>query len=246
MPTSVLVNSRLRYPDPEASYSPSERYPEYPFPAIAERPNDVYAHLRRTLLQLELDKARIGTPEWNPLGDFISRGSSVFVLCNFVYHRRARESAAKFAAKCIHGSVLRALCDYVLIAVGPEGRVQFGNAPLQYCRWERVFEETGASHVAEFYRRERAPVTPKDLRLLSADRSALGRVHEVQTGDDRDAVEVSLGSESLLAPIAGDGNHRARFRIADYKPERIEAFHAGSRHRYVIHRDVLESDVVIS
>ena len=48
-----------------------------------------------------------------------------------------------FYAKCTHGSVLRAILDYVLLAL-EEGTVRFGNAPVQSCNWERVLEETGA------------------------------------------------------------------------------------------------------
>jgi hypothetical protein len=58
-------------------------------------------------------------------------------------------------------------------------------------------------------------------------------------------VEIALGSESLLAEAAGSDERPARFRIADYRPERIEAFHSGGTHRYLIHRSILESDVVI-
>jgi hypothetical protein len=78
-------------------------------------------------------------------------------------------------------------------------------------------------------------------------RNALGKVVSVQERDDsRDAVEVDLGPASLLAEVAEGPEGPARFRISDYRPERIEAFHANRRHRYVVHRDVLESDVVIS
>jgi hypothetical protein len=243
---SLLVEPGVRYPGPEDSYSPGERYPEYAFDQLSSQPNEAYDLVRRTLLQLELDKVRIGTPDWNPLGGLIPRGSRVFVLCNFVYHRRPRESPATFAGKCIHGSVLRALCDYILIAIGPGGRIRFGNSALQSCEWDRVLADTGASVVADFYRARGAPVSAQDLRLFVAERSPLGHVRAVDERDERDGVEIAMGEESLLAELAGSGGPAARFRIADYKPERIEAFHSGDRHRYVIHRAVLESDVVFS
>jgi hypothetical protein len=37
-----------------------------------------------------------------------------------------------------------------------------------------------------------------------------------------------------------------RFRVSDYDPRRIEAFHLQGRHVYVLHRDVLAADVVVS
>jgi hypothetical protein len=110
-----------------------------------------------------------------------------------------------------------------------------------------VLSDTGASVVLDFYRGERAPVSARDLRLFVADRTALGRVRSVSNpGDDADAVEIALGRDSLLHEVSGDATHPARFRIADYQPARIEAFHSGGTHRYLIHRAVLESDVVVS
>jgi hypothetical protein len=244
---SIVSASAPRYPEPTDAYSPSEAYPEYRFGHRSAAPNPVYDMVRQSFLQLGLDAARCGTPAWNPLGGWIAPGSSVFILCNFVYHRRFQESERDFQAKCIHGSVLRALCDYVLIAVGETGRVRFGNSPLQSCVWAQVLEDTGAEVVREFYERHGAPVTAMDLRFFVAQRSLLGRVTSVEEREaSSDAVEISLGKESLLSEIEGPAGRRARFRISDYQPKRIEAFHSGDLHRYVVHRAPLESDVVIS
>jgi hypothetical protein len=164
-----------------------------------------------------------------------------------VYHRRAQESQRAFDAKCIHGSVLRAVCDYALIAVGAAGRVRFGNSPLQSCVWPQVLSDTGADVVVDFYQERGAPVSAQDLRFYTIERSFLGRVTSVDQRDASiDAVEVKFGGESLLHEVEGSEGRPARFRVSDYKPERIEAFHSGNLHRYVIHRAVLESDAVIS
>jgi Domain of unknown function (DUF362) len=247
MAVSVVSSPGAKYPDPDDSYSPGESYPEYRFGHLSTQPNPAYAMVRQTLAQLGLDAARFGTPAWNPLGGFIAPGSSVFILCNFVYHRRYRESRHDFDSKCIHGSVLRALCDYVLIATGPNGRVRFGNSPLQSCEWERVLADTGADIVLDFYRKHGQSVSAKDLRFFVAERNVLGRVTSVERREDSaDAVEIAFGGESLLSEIQEVAGRPAKFRVSDYDPKRIEAFHSGRRHRYVIHRAVLESDVVIS
>jgi hypothetical protein len=247
MSVSVVSEPAVQYPDSGDGFSPHEAYPEYRFGHLASKPNPVYAMVRRTFAQIGLDGARFGTPEWNPLGGYIAPGSSVFILCNFVYHRRIQESQRRFEAKCIHGSVLRALCDYALIAAGPNGIVRFGNSPLQSCVWDRVLEETGASAVIDFYRKHEAPVEAKDLRLFVTERSFLGRVTSVEQRESwSDAVEIAFGNESLLGEIESSDGRPSRFRISDYKPERIEAFHSGKLHRYVIHRAILESDAVIS
>jgi uncharacterized protein (DUF362 family) len=247
MNASIVSSPGVGYPDSESSYCPSERYPEYRFDQLATRPNEVYAMVRRLFAQLGLDRQRFGTPEWNPLGRYIARGSSVFVLPNFVYHRRVQDSVEAHQAKCTHGSVLRAVIDYVLLATGREATIRFGNSALQSCNWNQVLRDTGADRVAEFYRDVGARVEPTDLRLYVAERSLLGRVTSVEQRErPGQAVEVDLGRDSLLAELGDEGGSQPRFRVSDYDPRRIEAFHAGSSHRYVINRAVLEADVVLS
>ena len=242
---SVSVVTKIAgYPAPDWSFSPSEAYPEYALGRLASRPNPVYAAVRRLFADGGLDKGRLGSAEWNPLRELVPEGSRVFVLCNFVYHRRIQETVRHLQAKCIHGSVLRALIDYVLLAAGPRGRVSFGNSALQSCRFDRVLADTESDRVETFYREQGLPVRARDLRLFVVSRDALGRITDVDHRDDRDGVEFDLGRESLLAPMSADGN--PVFRISDYDPGRIQAFHEGGRHRYVIHRDVLDADVVIS
>jgi phenylacetate-CoA ligase len=243
---SILRSPGVRYPAQGEFFSPSERFPEYSHDHLAAAPNAVYPMVRQLLFDAGLDREHFGRPEWNPLARYVKPGASVFVLCNFVYHRRPQESELEQFSKCIHGSVLRALVDYVLIAAGPRGRVRFGNSPLQGARWADVLQQTGAAHAAEFYRVRGLPVQPLDLRQYVVDRSLLGNVRHIERRDRaEDVVEVDLGADSLLSPLA-DGEAPPRFRVMDYEPKRTEAFHAGHSHRYVIHRAVLEADTVIS
>jgi uncharacterized protein (DUF362 family) len=244
---SIQHSPSAAYPDSDDQYCPEERYPEYRFDRLSRRPNPVYRMVRDLLRQLGLDADHFGSSTWNPLGAYIDRGSSVFVLCNFVYHRRPQEGHAEMQAKCIHGSVLRAIVDYVLIAAGPEGRVRFGNAPLQSCDWSKVLDETGATEVLRFYRGVGARVEAKDLRLLVLERDLLGRVKSVERRDESiDVVDIDLGGESLLSDVRASSHDAPHFRVADYDPTRTESFHSGSSHRYLIHRAILDSDVVLS
>jgi len=244
---SVVRRSGAAYPGSGEAFAPSEPYPEYRFGAIAAAPNPVYAMVRALFLQAGLDAARANTPGWNPLGAWIPRGSRVFVLCNFVYHRRSRENERGLFAKVTHGSVLRALVDYVLIATGESGQVRFGNAPLQSCHWDEVLEGSGAAAVLAFYRTAGAPVTAVDLRAEVVERDAVGRIrNRTLRTDEAPTVEIDLGRASLLDAIPAVPGHPPRFRVADYNPDRTEGFHAPGSHRYVMHREVLASDVVIS
>src|SRR5581483_10110603 len=206
--------------------------------------NPVYALVRDCLRDAGLDRERFGSPAWNPFGGHIRRGQRVFVLCNFVTHRRAHESADAFTAKCTHGSVLRAVLDYVLIAAGETGTVTFGNAPLQSCRWDAVLEETGAASVLDFYRQRNQPVSAADLRGYAIDQSRLGSIRSVEQRRDAGIVEVDLGARSRLE--RGAESAHSRFRVSDYDPRATGAFHGPARHVYALNRRVLEADVIVS
>ena len=140
---AICYNPSARYPQATEAFSPSVRYPEYQFAECANSENSVYDLVRSVLRDYGLDAGRFGSPLWNPMGAYIQPGASVFILCNFVAHRRRNESEAEQFAKCTHASILRAVIDYVLIATGSGGSVRFGNASLQGCNWESVLRESG-------------------------------------------------------------------------------------------------------
>src|ERR1700729_709273 len=135
---SIVSDLALHYPEDDDYFSPDQAFPEYRHAVTSSRANPVYSSVRRLFAQCGMDQHHFGFPDWNPLGAYIPRGSRVFVLCNFVYHRKPGESLPAFWSKCTHGAVLRALLDYILIAAGPSGVVNFGNAPLQSCDWNQV------------------------------------------------------------------------------------------------------------
>jgi uncharacterized protein (DUF362 family) len=244
---SIISRQGVSYPEPDDFFSPRTRFPEYQFEHVGTKPNVVYEMVREALTQAGLDAGNFGTPRWNPLREFIPPGSSVFVLCNFVYHRRPNETVASFHGKCVHASVLRAVLDYVLLAVGRGGRVAFGNAPLQACRWDKVLDDTGASAVLNFYKKVGWQTEARDLRLKVVDYSLLGRTVETQSRNEaKESVEVDLGTASLLSELTFANGSTSRFRVNDYDPRRTEAFQSAEHHRYVISRAIVEADAVVS
>ncbi len=240
---SVISSPDIVYPAADDFFSPNEAYPEYRYATVSGVSNPVYRAVRNVFAQAGLDKEYLGKADWNPLAVFIPPGSRVFVLCNFVYHRRLGEDKPTFWAKCTHGSVLRAVLDYVLIATGPEGRVLFGNAPLQSCDWNAVLRDSGAQCVLDFYRERDVDVQAHDLRRFTALRNLLGGVKETENRELADVVEFDLGRESLLAQL--DSLH-PRYRVTDYNPRRTEYYQDSGRHVYAVNREILETDVIFS
>ena len=245
MRAAITHDNQLCYPEGDEFYSPSSSYPEYPFSHIATKPNRVYQAVRECLAQAGLDAQNYDTPNWNPLKQYIKQGDKVFLLCNFVYHRRSCESLEQFYAKCTHASILRALIDYVYIATGNEGSISFGNASLQSCIWEQVLADTGANLLLDFYRGTHVAITAKDLRLFVAPRNALGRIISTTAVHTDDGIIVKLDNNSLLDELYKKDSN-IKFRVSDYNPDETEKRHGLHRHEYIINKEILSSDVVIS
>ncbi|MBE0540483.1 MAG: DUF362 domain-containing protein [Verrucomicrobia bacterium] len=249
MIASVVVDPRIKYPSHHDFFSPDRAWPEYRCGHLSSRPNPVYNAVRECLANSGLDQENLGTSNWNPLRNFIRPGNKVFLLCNFVEQKVGRVSDEEFNAKCTHGSVIRALIDYVLLALNGQGSVTFGNAPLQSCDWAAVTQQTGATRVAEFYSqvcKGAVPVVLTDLRQHIIRRDALGGVTtDLHVEKNGLWVEVDLGAASLLDELCGHGSI-PKFRVLDYDPRRIERCHEKSRHLYLMSRHIIESDVVLS
>jgi hypothetical protein len=241
---SLVQDPVLTYPAGEGPYSPDEPFPEYRLGHLSSVPNPVYAAVRRCFAQAGLDAANFGTRDWNPLRTLVPRGGTVFVLCNFVLNRRPRETAEGFAAKCLHGSVLRAVVDYLLLAIGDEGRLAFGNSPMQHTDWEAVLRETGAEGVLDFYHSKAIPVEAKDLRLFVVRRNRSGAIVNVERRSDDGGTAVDLGRDSFFAGMGPTSE--AKYRVMNYGDARMRVTHGDGRHAYVINRAILDADVVFS
>lgn len=241
---SVIIDPTIQYPEATDHFSPDERYPEYQHEHISTCKNPVYKAVRDCFIQAGLDRENLGTSSWNPLGTFIKPGNRVFLLCNFANERRSNELLENYRSRCSHGSVIRALADYILIATGRSGCVMIGNAPTQDCHWEAVLKDTAAQEVLKFYQSIGAPVEPKDLRLFVKDAAYLGYVKGVERRDEKEGVHVMLNQDSLFDEL--DRKQSNRYRVMNYDPRRISSFHFHGHHEYVINHHILESDVIFS
>jgi uncharacterized protein (DUF362 family) len=245
---SVIYDRSLKYPEQGEYFSPGQVYPEYQFAHIAKKSNAAYAAVRQCLADAGLDKENFSKPTWSPFRDYVTPGQKVFVLCNFVKHNITL-NAETMVAKCTHGSVVRAVIDYVLLALEGRGSVCFGNAPLQSADWDKVVQETGARSVQEFYAgpgKGGVPVQLRDLRQHIVRRNTLGTVEPLYHGSDSGfCLPVDLGSDSLLDEFYKSGGN-PEFRVLDYDHRRTGRCHNKGKHVYLINKAILESDVIIS
>ena len=202
--------------------------------------NTVEQACLRELFQVwGLDESRFGGADWNPLGDFIHPGARVALKPNWVNHWNA--SGEGMECLITQTGVIEAVALYT--AKAQPADIVVGDAPIQGCDFERLRAEQGVDAMIERLRADGVPIRLADFRrtVLMGTKVGAQRREDVRAADQ--FVEVDLAEESLLEPISADSE---RFRVAMYNPERMTRQHAPGRHRYLIARDILEADVVIS
>jgi uncharacterized protein (DUF362 family) len=248
----IAIDPSVDYP-PDNDLSPSPRPPEYRFGtsghASQMQPGGVYGLFRLLLTEAGADKANIGRTDWNPLRRWVKPDDRVFVLPNLVMHRRTDrgERLSDFRGKCTDGSVLRAVCDYTLLAARSPSQISVGSAPIQACDFRRVCQEARIAQIFSFYRDHSAPITgPLDLRGVVSQWSQFGTLRERQTVESDYSVRVDLGRESLLDEFYTIRTQPPpRFVVGDYSPSDTAKYHGPGRHVYVVDRRVLDADLVI-
>jgi uncharacterized protein (DUF362 family) len=227
-----------------APFGPSESYPE--FPGLVPTPgaaNRVYASVRESFRLLGLDADRYGTPAWDPLGEIIHPGDRVAIKPNFVLHFNS--SGADVRAVVTHGSVLRPVLDYVLLALRGRGEVTVGDAPHGNADFEQIMQITGAREVVAACQNRGVPVRLVDFRKYRYGYGEEGFLKETRTplaGDPEGYSTVDLGSDSALESLP----RMERLYGADYDRSIIRDHHHPSRHEYLIANSILRADVVIS
>ncbi len=243
---AVVVQGGIAgYPD-QPPFHAGKRYPESPFPdAVTSRPNPVYAGVREMLRLLAPDAPGFGTTAWNPLGGLVRPGDRVTLKPNLVRHWNGIEP--DLVSLVTHGSVVRALLDYVLVALEGRGEITVGDAPVQEADFDSVVTQNGlkdavawvASRACDVkvslvdFRKERAHMLPGGVVLR----------REKLAGDPRGYCEVDLGRRSWLAPLSGDS---AKFRVTNYDKGTMPSAHDQEHNKYLVARSVLDADVVIS
>jgi uncharacterized protein (DUF362 family) len=238
---AMSLDRGRQYPD-RPPFHPSEAYPEYAHGDISPEVNEAYAAVRDVLAYLGLDRERFGTPEWNPLGDFIDPGSRVAIKPNLVISEHPLGDRG-MEASVAHGSILRAVIDYALIALGGEGSIVIGDSPIKEVDFDRVTRTCGLRDVVDWYQSQKFEVELRDFRDLIAYRNDLGvilRTEPVQNAVG--SVTVDLGTASALEGTPLD---LVRSTAAVYD-DFARQVHGPGRHLYAVSKAVIEADAVIS
>lgn len=224
-------------------YHADTPYPESPFPELLGPPNPAYALVRRLLQTAGYDGEQVGKPDWNPLGRFIRPGQTVVLKPNFVLHRN--QSGDDLFAVITHPSILRAVADYVYIALRGQGRIIIADAPQMDCSWDALAARLQLDAIQALYRERRGfHLELMDLRpfeLIDADRPAYSTNRRARPGDSAGSVMINLGQTSAFYGLPSD-----RFYGADYDRRETIAHHHGDTHEYSVSKTILDADVFIS
>ena len=184
------------YPQRETFYSPSENYPEYPWAAntIAKGGNMVYELVRECIHRMEYDEKNYGSATWNPFGDFIRPGQTVLVKPNWVENKNSnKEVDDHLDCLVTNPSVVRAIVDYVVIALKGTGRIIIADAPMQQCNLDEVYRIAGYNELFDFYREQGLKFEIADLRKYHVEEVAHHVYTETIATENSEGVIVNMG-----------------------------------------------------
>ena len=231
------------YPE-QPPFHPMEAYPEYPFGAhqISSQPNTVYAAVRSCFQLAGLDAGRAGTQQWNPLRELVRPGEMVVLKPNLVSERHPRDPRG-WEYVLTHGSIVRAVCDYVWKALEGRGNVILADAPQTDSSFHEMVRILGLAELVDFYRGQGLDLELVDLRqeeFTVRDGVAVSRRR--LPGDPYGAVAFDLGVRSEFVDHRGAGSYYG----ADYDAGEVNRHHSGGRHEYLIAASAIQCDVLFS
>ena len=239
----AVQHTAPQYPT-QVPYHPSERYPElHPKLVTGEEPNGVYAAVRDALLSLGYDRERAGTPSWNPMSAFIRPGDKVLLKPNLIRHSHSY-IAEEWEQILTHGSLIRAVVDYVLLALEGKGSITIADGPQTDSDFDAICGRLGLRELCKFYEQQVGfPIRLVDLRnehWIDRDGVIVDRV-KLQ-GDPAGTTHVNMGDQSMFANVQRTQPLYGAF----YDIEETNRNHSAGLHRYAFSRTAIESDVVIN
>ena len=161
----------------------------------------------------------------------------------------ANQTDGSFESLITHSSVLRAVVDYLILALRGDGAIEILDAPLQNCDFDELLRRSMIVGLVDGYRRRVPGITFSilDLRkttLHTLENSAPGVARQsARTGDPRGYTLIDLGMESTLTDI----HHRfRRFRVANYDHRLMRDHHNLQKHEYLVSNSILTADFIVN
>ena len=202
--------------------------------------SEVDAALDSTFLALDMD------PQ-DPFGQWVGPGATVTLKPNWVLH--ANPLGYDLDSLVTHPDLLFAIAERVATALGHEGHIVIGDAPLQGCDFNALMAALQIEERAERFRAAHPGIelSIEDWRLTVLEKGDAGNGPTQHFRDKEDVPDgyelVDRGTSSFLEPISDKSE---LFRVTCYKPSLMAAHHRPGRHEYLVVKRVLDSDLVIN
>jgi uncharacterized protein (DUF362 family) len=241
MAISVWRKTGSRYPD-IAPFHPSGVYPESVFEETGQEANTVYEGLRELFMLHGLDAANSGSKSWNPLGAVVNPGDTVLLKPNLIKENHPILEDG-WRALITHGSVIRAVSDYVVKALDGRGRIIVADAPQTDSSFDAICDVLKLREIREFYRSKGVDFELVDLRRFewkSVDDVVVSR--RELPGDPEGYVTFDLADRSLFKGFVGEG----RYYGADHDTTAVNEHHYASKHEYIVSGSAIKCDVFIN
>lgn len=242
----VLHRTKARYPATSSYFNPSTLYPEYPWHSdeISLKKNHIYDMVREILISLNFDKENYGEKKWNPLKGIIKPGMTVLIKPNMVLSDDTTGLDPKMHALVTHPSLVRAIIDYIVIALNGKGSIIIADAPLQSCDFRKLTLKMGYDRLVKFVAKQGINIKLIDLRQYVTHLRSDNYLEPVEaSGDPLGYQVVGMGNFSAHKAVH---NRFDKYRVTNYDHRKMQQYHDGKSDRYLIANTVLNSDVIIS
>lgn len=239
----VYDNYDAKYPT-EKPYHPSSLFLEYPFDqtALSNTKNEVYDMIRDLFNLMKLDNENCGTSNWNPLRSIIKPGDKVLLKPNMVLHELQKGQQDILTT---HGSIIRAVVDYVFIALNGKGSIIIADAPVQSCDFEKVVENLGLMEIVKFYKKNKN----FEIKVIDFRQEQISKTEQIYIKLEKKLVGDPLGYTAIdLKERSSFKNVEANkeFIITNYNPRIVSEHHNEKTHQYLIPNTVLDADVIFN
>lgn len=198
--------------------------------------------VRECFRLLELDSKNYGTSKWNPLRELINPGDKVVLKPNFV--RNYHEEGKDIYSVITHPSIIRAMIDYVYIALKGKGEIIITDAPLGGTSFGNILNKTKLNKIVRLYKDNfgfNIPIIDlRKTRYVYKKNHFLPQSYKLK-GDPLGYVKINLGKESEFAEL---NLHKGAGFISP-GPNGAGVVSEGMG-EYLISKTVLSADVIIS
>lgn len=241
--TVAIIEITPSYPQ-APPYHPSINYPEYQFRDTSKEENQVYAGVREGLFKLELDKNNFGNNLWNPLGTIINPGNTILIKPNMVKEAHLNKPD-DYEYVITHGSTIRAICDYAIIALKGKGKIVFADSPETDANFELICKRNGLTTITNYYKKLLPNI---DFQLIDLRKEQWLKKDGViikswkLAGDPQGYTIIPLNEKSEFIGHESSQDYYG----ATFDKHETQSHHHNNVHEYLISSSVLSADVIIN